>query len=344
MKYEKFPIPENDFLLFRRSPLLSYPTYSQQLSFYVEVFDVHHESPPEDLLDSPNDAQGLAALSGSMGGRAADTISYIHIQYSAGVSIEDVRNFFPEALQYWEEYAKYHEAFHATPGLTHKVPHLDLHDDDYWLAVRLATFAILLGCSKLLPRIVALWDYENDDMDGLLEHLVAPFVSGRGAPPDECTRHLPYFKLLKVFSAEPDNRPALMAKYMDDWYEASRREPYYKSHTKGREHNFLGYWSFEAAAVTYVLDIDDSSYRDHEFYPRDLIDFARSLPRPSEIGGEAAQMKFRCEANNPCPKTGYWFTPAKLGSRRYFQQGEIMPDFPASTYGITIWMWDQHQD
>jgi len=54
--------------------------------------------------------------------------------------------------------------------------------------------------------------------------------------------------------------------------------------------------------------------------------------------------KLRCEANNPCPKTGYWSTPAKLGSRRHFQQGEIMPDFPASTYGITIWMWDQNQD
>jgi len=58
---------------------------------------------------------------------------------------------------------------------------------------------------------------------------------------------------------------------------------------------------------------------------------------------ELAPQQLRSEANHPCPKTGYWSTPAKLGSRRHFTQGEIMPDFPGSTYGITIWMWDQNQ-
>jgi hypothetical protein len=51
----------------------------------------------------------------------------------------------------------------------------------------------------------------------------------------------------------------------------------------------------------------------------------------------------RCEAKQPCPRTGFWWTPAKQGSRRYFSQGEIMPDLPASQYGATIWYWDQHQ-
>jgi hypothetical protein len=52
----------------------------------------------------------------------------------------------------------------------------------------------------------------------------------------------------------------------------------------------------------------------------------------------------RCEANHPCPRAGYWSTPAKQGSRRYFTQGEIMQDFPASRYGATIWYWDLDQD
>lgn len=53
--------------------------------------------------------------------------------------------------------------------------------------------------------------------------------------------------------------------------------------------------------------------------------------------------KLRCEANKPCPRNGYWWTPAKEHSRRYFQQNEIMPDFPNSTYGKTIWQWDANQ-
>ena len=65
-----------------------------------------------------------------------------------------------------------------------------------------------------------------------------------------------------------------MAAYLEDWYVASRREPYYDSHK--RRTSFKGYWSWEAAAITVILDIDDTSYRNAQFYPRDLVDFSRS--------------------------------------------------------------------
>lgn len=32
----------------------------------------------------------------------------------------------------------------------------------------------------------------------------------------------------------------------------------------------------DAAAVTWLLDIDDTSYCEHQFYPKDLVDFART--------------------------------------------------------------------
>lgn len=340
MSYEKSTENEKLFFQSRRSMLLAYPNYVEICEDAIETFDLVTDTM---LLERSKAADCTAAdLMSSSNARAWDSIKYLHIQYSAGISINKLRIFLPVAIHYWEEFSKYDEAYDKTAPYV--VAHIPLGDDTYWDAIRLTSFAILLGFTNDLHRLCAIWDYGNQPLDGLLERLVAPFVSGRDAPPDEYTRHLPYFKLLKVFSVEPDKRSALMAKYMDDWYEASRREPYYKSHTKGREHNFLGYWAFEAAAVTYVLDIDDSSYRDHEFYPRDLIDFARSLPRPLEIGGEAAQLKLRCPAGEPCPKTGYWSTPAKLGSRQHFKQGDSMPDFPGSTYGVTIWQWDQHQN
>jgi len=51
----------------------------------------------------------------------------------------------------------------------------------------------------------------------------------------------------------------------------------------------------------------------------------------------------RCDAAQPCPRSGFWWTPAKQGSRRYFNQGDVMPDFPNSQFGETIWYWDQNQ-
>jgi hypothetical protein len=51
----------------------------------------------------------------------------------------------------------------------------------------------------------------------------------------------------------------------------------------------------------------------------------------------------RIEAGQACPQAGYWFAPAKLDSRHFFSQGEIMPSFDSSTYGATIWQWSDDQ-
>ncbi|MBE0408047.1 hypothetical protein EI162_14315, partial [Psychrobacter sp. FME6] len=48
----------------------------------------------------------------------------------------------------------------------------------------------------------------------------------------------------------------------------------------------------------------------------------KTKPNKPEI---TSQAKGRCPANQPCPKSGYWFTQAKSDSRAYFKQGDIMP-------------------
>lgn len=45
----------------------------------------------------------------------------------------------------------------------------------------------------------------------------------------------------------------------------------------------------------------------------------------------------------PCPREGWWYTPAKVGSRRHFQQGETLPNVDGSAYGATFWIWDRVQ-
>ncbi|MGS0622403.1 hypothetical protein ACU8YE_05800 [Ralstonia sp. VS2407] len=99
----------------------------------------------------------------------------------------------------------------------------------------------------------------------------------------------------------------------------------------------------EAAAATFLLELNDSSYRDHLLYPKDLVDFARRFPSGQDAVVDGAHRhSLRCEAGQPCPKSGYWLTPAKAGSRRSFQLGDVMPEV-ASDYGTTIWQWDNDQ-
>ena len=54
------------------------------------------------------------------------------------------------------------------------------------------------------------------------------------------------------------------------------------------------------------------------------------------------QERLRVEGGHACVRAGYWFTPAKAGSRRYFKDGEIMPAF-GTDYGVTFWQWDENQ-
>jgi hypothetical protein len=50
----------------------------------------------------------------------------------------------------------------------------------------------------------------------------------------------------------------------------------------------------------------------------------------------------RIQGGSVCLLPGYYFTPAKRGSRRYFAKDEMMPNIEGD-YGATIWQWDTNQ-
>lgn len=260
--------------------------------------------------------------------RLWSTLDWMSLQYSAGASVQQWAEVWPHALEWAEEYGTLHAAYHASTENSSGdiTPHVALVSEEYWIvALRLVCSGLLTGHAAQMPRVMAFLDYANADLetyDRLLKRLVAPYVSGRPTPPDTATRHLPYRKLFKVFAAQPEQRPALMATHLDEWYHASRREPYVNQHGEG-DVDFYGYWSREAAATTVVLGIDDSSYRDMAFYPKDLPDFARQ-----HAAGEAERVEAtpdRVPAGEQVPRTGWWYTPAKVDSRRHFNRTRYSP-------------------
>lgn len=329
-----------EFKMHRREPLLDYSIYT------FEAEDLAKRIPRTGKkLADPEWMNGKTAADALMmtNARAQYSANLLALSYSAGTSIDDLRVFYPVVLDHWDEFASYAKAFDNSPEYEGSwVAHFALLGDEYEMVNRMTCFGILLGHTQLLARIASIIEYRNPRMDGLLERLLLPFVPGRTAPPDECTRHLPYFKTLKIFNAAKEDRPSMMADYLSEWYVASRREPYFESHTR---ENFQGYWSWEAAAITFLLEIDDTSYRDASFYPRDLVDFARSIDARTEYSSAISQdlTSLRVEGGLPCPQAGYWTTPAQQDSRRLFKAGELMPVFEHSAYGATIWQWSEEQ-
>lgn len=91
-------------------------------------------------------------------------------------------------------------------------------------------------------------------------------------------------------------------------------------------------WDEDPSDADWILD---EEYTGPINWPSNWRDDVADL----DAGG---QQVLRCEAGQPCPREGWWFTPAKADSHREFKQGEVMPAF-GTDYGATIWQWDEQQ-
>lgn len=320
----------------KREKLLDYKYYDLNFDEDMETFRIV----TEDMSQSDEVLANIPALNlmEATCARAWQAAEHLQTLFSAGHKIEQIRAVYPTFMTYWEEYAYHSLQYKNTPEAESvTVGHIALAGSEFRYAMVMVTFGILLGWKNLLPRFAPIMDYRND-RDGMLEQLLIHSGIERSPAPDECLRHLPYFKTLKIFKATEADRPALMAEYLEDWYSASRREPYFDSHK--RKASFHGYWSLEAAAITVLLDIHDTGYRDAQFYPRDLVDFARQAKTDYAPSGVApAEVnELRAKAGDPCPKAGTWLSLDVESTRRRFEFEQQMPDLH-SAYGLTVWRY-----
>jgi hypothetical protein len=265
------------------------------------------------------------------------------LEYTGGKSVVALRDDFPLLIDALEHETLLHRAAKDDSGM----PPLRFGEiGDYEQTMQVISLCHLLHRTDLLPRIADMFDPFYRAQDTLYEDLLAYGMDDR-YDVDKWFHDKPYRLLINSFYRDTEEESIDDIKaYLDAWYPAMKDAPGHDSHLTANEEeggSYVGYWAIEAAAATFLLELDDSSYRDHLLYPKDLVDFARSFQAGQGADGHGSnRLSLRCEAGQPCPKTGYWMTPAKAGSRRYFQQGEVMPTV-TSDYGSTIWQWDNDQ-
>ena len=69
-----------------------------------------------------------------------------------------------------------------------------------------------------------------------------------------------------------------------DWMRIHKESGWYDSH-KRTNGLYFGYWSFETAAVVKITGLDDSSFRDHPYYPTDLVHGSTGQPKKKGFFG-----------------------------------------------------------
>ena len=304
----------------------------------MEAFDreliAYEEAKQKLLLREDLRAEGAQSARWTIG---SNRLERLILHYTAGEAVEDLVERLPPVVTALNEFSL-HEKRKPGHAAAFEITQVEAYVYMFWI-LGLST---LLGHRELVPVVLG-WvnkDPEfNRGRDGLFEFVVEKLTGSRYEVDRVLLHPDPYLSLAKATVVPPEERPLQVAAFLQDWYKGMDDCYWHGAHTeKGSQSAFFGYWSFEAALVTYLWDIDDSSYRDHQFYPKDLVDYARqNFPYSSTI--ENSTVGLRCDAGQPCPKEGWWFTPAEENSRRYFKLGEVMPSV-GGDYGATIWQWD----
>lgn len=189
-------------------------------------------------------------------------LSMVRCAYSMGESVAVISEHADELIRARVSYLK------AQQGLENRPHKFDEDRAEYVMPLQVLAIGRLTDRpDDVIGEVVEL--NGNLGVDGVYDFL----ARASNSDPDSVLYPKPFQQLLSVITAAPGERPALMAGFLKVWYNQSRGQNWWGQHKRVGDGTYVydGYWCFEAAAVTKLLNIDDSSYRDNEYYPRDLV-------------------------------------------------------------------------
>ncbi|MFK3774146.1 PoNe immunity protein domain-containing protein [Pseudomonas sp. NPDC089406] len=257
-------------LLHRRQPFLTAEYYENMVRF----FDEEEAFWNAQTLDEDYAGQGESIKADEI--RLA-TFSGLLLRYTAGEPVDRLE---PHLQRLIEQCETYQRCLEYSEGVRHVSPlSIKALLAHYEECVQIMSLCILLHRTDLLARFVTLTDqagFSGDD--ALYEGLLAKLLPDRV----RVTRcyHPMYERLLQALDARSADEAAQhLQAYCSGWYEAfeGASTDWHDTHTEidGDEGSYVGYWAFEAGAIAYLHNLDDSAI-DHMVYPKDLVEYARA--------------------------------------------------------------------
>ncbi|WP_175983838.1 PoNe immunity protein domain-containing protein [Burkholderia vietnamiensis] len=259
---------------------------------------------------------------------ASESLQLLLLDYTAGHPIEELKAQLPEIIDRFDVYIQ-HEVSPRSKNPpenvadTLEITQLDAYVYVFWLLA----LCRLLGHPEFVPTVMRWVDKTreyNRGRDGLFENVVQALTGTHVEAPRVVLHPDPYRPLARATVSAPEERAALVKEFVDGWYKGMKPTYWYGAHTDGL---YFGYWCLEAALVTVLWDIDDSSYRDHLVYPKDLVDFARQQ-QAAGGGEEVDKPHISRQTGERCPYSGRWGvleSPGAFAQERMFKEGDVFP-------------------
>ncbi len=155
--------------------------------------------------------------------------------------------------------------------------------NQYCYMVWMLSLGILLNVAKsertILKDLIVKGGIKDEFVLFLLESLTKDQLKIERSK----TTYKPFKNLLKSGEcadiSENDTK-----KYLLGWFKNTKLMTWHNySASIDRAKYYYGYWSFESAAIVAINSLDDNSFRDNEYYPKDLVDYYRSKKREETI-------------------------------------------------------------
>ena len=293
----------------RREPLLPEHHYREKLE-YKEGRLVKLEQMLVASEKFPGHKRGLSWDRGTI------SLEILIARYSAGEAVASLK---ADLTRCMELFKSHYESYPDYGRLRLWEP------DAYRYVMWLLSLAALLGLKEWVPTIVTWISTGPDDgQDVLMSRLFGRLgVSLSGA---SLIHAKPYADLLRAIETQGEVQQQAMADYLKYWYGGMNDCYWYDGH-KSLGVFFFGYWAFEAGLVTLLWNIDDRSYRDMRFYPKDLVDFAREQKDAPQ--GEVQKPHISRKTGERCPYAGRWGvleSPGAFVQERMFKEGDVFPE------------------
>ncbi|MDR5740387.1 PoNe immunity protein domain-containing protein [Caballeronia sp. LZ016] len=256
---------------------------------------------------------------------ASNTLQIVLLDYTAGRPISDLRAQMPALIERFDTYLAQEKSPRSEDPPRNVADTLEITQiDAYVYVLWLLALCKLLKheefASKVMNWVDKTFQY-NRGRDKLFENVVQALTGKHVGGANRLFHENPYKPLAEATDALPEDRAALVKQFVTSWYKGMKNTYWHGAHTGGI---YFGYWCLEAALVTILFDIDDSSYRDHLVYPKDLVDWYRANTEPSHKNAAPFRAPLRAEPGQPCPRSGEWFSPF-LKKTVHVNKGEPMP-------------------
>jgi Domain of unknown function (DUF1911) len=212
--------------------------------------------------------------------------------------------------------------------------------ESYLEAAQYMGLAYLLHRRDLLPRIEVLVygiDSSNKTRDMFYQDLLS--FNDPSQKPSDKYYLAEYGLLMDAMYSQNTKEAALkdLTAYLKDWYKMHKGHLWHDSHLIEYETGYCGYWAFEAAAVVYLLDLDDSKLHKYLYYPKDLVAYARSKPAQAPVNNTPIALS--AMPSSICTKAGIWFCPNDGLREITMKVGDTFPAADRGVIGEIIWYW-----